>query len=169
MQEYADKQALIAEIEKTARLFIQEFEDVSEAKKDLMLADVDRTPQQMIAYQLGWLNLLQSWDADEQNGHEVVTPAVGYKWNQLGALYQKFYDDYQDQSLAQLQDRFKMAVDDLISWLAGFSEDELFHSGGRKWASSTWPIWKWVHINTVAPFKNFRSKIRKRKKLEALN
>ena len=25
---------------------------------------------------------------------------------------------------------------------------------------SSWPIWKWIHINIVAPFKLFRIKIR---------
>ncbi|KWZ73162.1 hypothetical protein HMPREF3198_01521 [Winkia neuii] len=32
---------------------------------------------------------------------------------------------------------------------------------------SAWPVWKWVHINTVAPFTTFRTKIRKWKKLAA--
>lgn len=39
------------------------------------------------------------------------------------------------------------------------------------WAASTpsnWPVWKWVHINTVAPFKSFRSKIRKWKRLNII-
>lgn len=46
----------------------------------------------------------------------------------------------------------------------------LHQPGGRKWTQSTpanWPVWKWVHINTVALFKSFRSRIRKRKKLRA--
>lgn len=50
----------------------------------------------------------------------------------------------------------------------GLTESELFESGQRAWASSTpsaWPVWKWVHINTVAPFTTFRTKIRKWKKL----
>lgn len=38
-----------------------------------------------------------------------------------------------------------------------------------EWASSTpskWRVWKWIHINIVAPFKSFRTKIRKWKKTE---
>lgn len=37
----------------------------------------------------------------------------------------------------------------------------------RNWSSNKaqWPIWKWIHINSVAPFKNFRTKIRRWKKL----
>lgn len=171
MQPYANKQALISEIQKTAQLFIAEFEGIPEAEKTLRLEEVDRTPQEMIAYQLGWINLIRSWDRDELEGKEVVTPAPGFKWNQLGGLYQSFYDQYQDRSLSQLMELFRTTVDELTPWLEGFSDEELFAPGGRKWAASTpsnWPIWKWVHINTVAPFKSFRSKIRKWKKVRSL-
>jgi hypothetical protein len=170
LQEYTDKNALIMEIKKTADLFIKEFDEVAEDAKSIRCDDVDRTPQEIIAYQLGWMGLIRGWDKDEAEGKEVITPAPGYKWNQMGELYQGFYDKYQDCSLVELRDRFREAVDSLTEWLNAFSDDELFKPGGRKWAASTssnWPIWKWVHINTVAPFKSFRSKIRKWKKLFA--
>ena len=168
MQEYADKKALITEIKDTAKLFNKEFEAIAEADKNIRYTEVDRTPQEIIAYQLGWLSLIRGWDKDELAGKEVITPAPGYKWNQMGALYQGFYDKYKDKSLAQLQKAFITAVDSFTEWLNSFSHNELFKPGGRKWASSTpsnWPIWKWVHINTVAPYKTFRTKLRKWKKI----
>ena len=168
MQEYRNKKALIDEIKGTANLFIQEFEGIVEADKDVRHDGVDRTPQEIIAYQLGWMDLIRGWEKDELKGKEVVTPAPGYKWNQMGALYQGFYNRHKDESLAQLRKLFVKAVNSLVEWLNSFSDSELFKPGGRKWAASTssnWPIWKWVHINTVAPFKSFRSKIRKWKKL----
>lgn len=170
MREYAGKDALIAEIEKTADLFIGEYKDVAEADKDIRFDGADRTPQEIIAYQLGWMDLIRGWDRDELEGKEVATPAPGYKWNRLGELYQGFYDNHRDKSLGELREAFTAAVASLIEWLDGFSDEELFKPGGRKWAASTasnWPIWKWVHINTVAPFKTFRGKIRKWKKLRA--
>lgn len=170
MQEYNNKDALVAEIYKTADIFIKEFEDVEEADKDIRYDEVDRTPQEIIAYQLGWMNLIRGWDCDELEGKEVITPAPGYKWNQMGELYQGFYVQYQDKTLAELRELYVTTVASLAEWLNNFSDDELFKSGGRKWAASTssnWPIWKWVHINTVAPFKSFRSKIRKWKKLHS--
>ena len=170
MQEYADKKALATEIKDTAKLFIIEFEDIAEADKNIRYSEVDRTPQEIIAYQLGWMGLIRGWDKDELAGKEVITPAPGYKWNQMGALYQGFYDKYKDKSLAQLQKTFVTTVDSFTEWLNDFSHNELFKSGCRKWASSTpsnWPIWKWVHINTAAPFKTFRSKIRKWKKIHS--
>jgi len=170
MQGYEGKKALIDEIEKTAVLFINEFSDIEEDDKDRLVGGVDRTPAQMIAYQLGWLDLIMGWDKDEAEGKQVVTPCEGYKWNNLGALYQSFYDRFSSHSLAELQDLFKEKVAAFVQWLDGFAEEDVFTAGSRKWASSTpsnWPVWKWVHINTVAPFKSFRSKIRKWKKLNA--
>jgi hypothetical protein len=90
MQEYNDKGTLIAEIRKTAELFIKEFDEVTEADKSIRYDDVDRTPQEIIAYQLGWMGLIRGWDQDESDGKDVITPAPGYKWNQMGELYQNF-------------------------------------------------------------------------------
>ena len=168
LQGYSDKGSLIAEIKKTADLFIKEFEDVAETDKAVRFEEVDRTPQEIIAYQLGWMGLFRGWDSDELSGKEVIMPAPGYKWNRLGELYQGFYETYQDKTLSELKELFVSAVESLEEWLNGFTDDELFKPNGRKWASSTpsnWPVWKWVHINTVAPFKSFRSKIRKWKKV----
>ncbi|NLX76066.1 MAG: ClbS/DfsB family four-helix bundle protein [Clostridiaceae bacterium] len=170
MQDYADKKALIAEIEKTADLFIGEFYDICEGDRDKLIDGVDRTPAQMIAYQLGWLNLIMKWDRDEAEGKQVITPCEDYRWNNLGGLYQSFYDRYSTYSLAELQQLFTDNVAAFVRWLDGFTEEDVFTPGSRKWAASTpsnWPVWKWVHINTVAPFKSFRSKIRKWKKLNA--
>lgn len=171
MQEYTSKDALVEEIKKTAAQFIQEFEAVADADSDVRIEEVDRTPREMIAYQLGWMGLIRGWDSDELAGKEVITPAPGYKWNQMGELYQGFYEKYSGQSLSQLREMFDETVSSFIIWLQDLSDEELFQPGGRKWAQSTpsnWPIWKWVHINTAAPFKSFRSKIRKWKKLRAV-
>ncbi|WP_026478706.1 ClbS/DfsB family four-helix bundle protein [Alkaliphilus transvaalensis] len=170
MPTYKNKEDLIVEIEKTAKLFISEFDAVNENDKNKHIEGVDRTPGQMIAYQLGWMNLVMSWDKDELEGKEVITPAYNYKWNKLGGLYEKFYKEYEEYSLFELKELFSNCTEQMIIWINNFSNDELFTQDIRKWASSTpskWPIWKWVHINTVAPFKTFRTKIRKWKKLNS--
>ncbi|MCA9766388.1 MAG: ClbS/DfsB family four-helix bundle protein [Carnobacterium sp.] len=168
MPNYENKKELILEIEKTANLFINEFKDLNDKDRDLLVEGIDRTPSQMIAYQLGWLNLLMTWDKDELKGKDVVTPALSYKWNELGGLYQSFYTEYKNLSLSELKNEYMNTVKNFIKWVNSFTEKELFEQDVRRWASSTptkWPIWKWVHINSVSPFKSFRTKIRKWKKL----
>lgn len=155
------------EISKRAKLFIDEFSSVSEADKNKLLDEVDRTPAQMIAYQLGWMNLILDWERQEQQGIPVVTPHPDYKWNKLGELYKAFYQQYENYSLIELQGLFEEAVQKIINLTNSYTDTELFESGGRQWASSTssnWPIWRYIHINTVAPFKSFRTRIRKWKK-----
>ncbi|MBF0778931.1 ClbS/DfsB family four-helix bundle protein [Streptococcus cuniculi] len=170
MREYESKEALIAEIEKKAALFIGEFSAISEQDKDLLLDGVDRSPAQMIAYQLGWLKLVQGWERDEQAGRLVITPHPDFKWNQLGGLYQAFDEEVVDFSLPDLIVQFQEQVCAMVQQVNRYTNEELFCPNQRKWASSTpskWPVWKWIHINTVAPFTSFRTKIRKWKKVHA--
>lgn len=168
MRTYESGTELAAEITKRANLFIGEFAEVPTGSWDLLVEGVDRTPRQMLAYQLGWMELLLGWEHDEQAGIEVVTPAPGYKWNNLGDLYESFYKRWEQVETQELIDRFKVLLDEVIYLTNTLSVTELFASGQRAWASSTpsaWPVWKWIHINTVAPFTTFRTKIRKWKKL----
>ncbi|MGG7177400.1 ClbS/DfsB family four-helix bundle protein [Clostridium paraputrificum] len=169
MQEYENKLALINEINKRAELFIDEFKGISNEYKDKLVEGVDRTPAQMIAYQLGWISLILNWEKKEQEGDTVVTPSPDYRWNNLGGLYENFYEEYEGYTLSELINHFQNKVKEIISFVDSLSDEELFLPSGRKWSSSTpsnWPIWKWIHINTVAPFKSFRTKIRKWKKLQ---
>ena len=172
MQEYLNKKELINEINKRAKLFIDEFEKITDESKDTLVEGVDRSPAQMIAYQLGWMKLVLSWEEKEKKGGKAVTPKEGYKWNKLGDLYKSFYEEYKDCSMGKLITEFNISVEKIIDLVESYTEKELFETGARQWASSTssnWTIWKWIHINTVAPFKTFRTKIRKWKKLNQKN
>lgn len=94
LKDYASGEELIAEIRKRAELFIAEFDDVPASGLHTLKDGVDRTPAQMLAYQLGWMDLLLGWEEGERAGREVVTPAPGYRWNRLGDLYSTFYEQW---------------------------------------------------------------------------
>ncbi len=167
MKSYESGADLAVHIEKTSQLFIHEFEDISKEDWDSFVEGVDRTPRQMIAYQLGWMDLLLGWERDEQAGKDVATPAEGYKWNQLGRLYESFYKRWETATAEELTQQFHSLVIQVMQLVHALSKEELFQPHQRAWASSTpsaWPVWKWIHINTVAPFTSFRSQIRKWKK-----
>jgi len=53
-----------------------------------------------------------------------------------------------------------------LEWIETLTDQELFTQGVRKWTGDkgNWPMVRWIHINSAAPFQNFRSKIRKWKK-----
>lgn len=164
MATYESKAKLKEEIRKTSDFFIKEFKEVLEEEKDVLVEGVERTPAQILTYQLGWLNLLMRWDREEEQGIDVITPAQGYKWNNLGGLYDFFHETYEEYSLDELIKEFYTTLQEFLKWIDHFSEDELFGENQRAWASSTpskWPVWKWIHINSVSPFTSFRGKIRK--------
>ncbi|MCJ7935464.1 MAG: ClbS/DfsB family four-helix bundle protein [Chryseobacterium sp.] len=166
MQQYSNKTELIEALQKNYRLYDQEFEGIREEEKDLVKSGIDKTPSQNISYQIGWTHLLLQWESDEKKGIDVKTPAPEYKWNNLRGLYQSFYDQYGFYSLHDQREILQKQVDEIIQWFESLDPETLFVPGQRKWATTAakWPVWKWIHINTVAPFKNFRAPLRKWKK-----
>ncbi|MGK6341626.1 ClbS/DfsB family four-helix bundle protein [Chryseobacterium sp. DT-3] len=166
MVQYKDKTELIEALKKNYLLYDQEFNDIPENKKDLLKPGINKSPSQNISYQLGWTSLLLRWEADEKNGIEVQTPAPGYKWNNLGGLYESFYKEYGALSLHQQREILKNQVNEIVEWIETLDQETLFVPEQRKWATTPakWPVWKWIHINTAAPFNNFRTQLRKWKK-----
>ena len=136
MQTYAHKAALITEIELHAKRFCDEFQTVAEADKDLLLEGVERTPAQMLTYQIGWMQLVQQWETANRQGKSVITPHPDYQWNQLGGLYQYFYRTYARQSLSALQKQFTENVTAIVALIDALDEETLFTPGKRQWASS---------------------------------
>ncbi|MDY6073739.1 MAG: ClbS/DfsB family four-helix bundle protein [Eubacteriales bacterium] len=170
MRTYNSKEELKAEIKTAFEKYISEFDNIPKALKDTRVNDVDRTPAENLAYQLGWTTLVLKWENDERNGLPVQTPSDKFKWNQLGELYQWFTDTYAHLSLEELKYRLTSNVSSIYDMIDSLSEDELFKPHMRKWAdeatkTATWEVYKFIHVNTVAPFGTFRTKLRKWKRM----
>ncbi|HEP4516575.1 TPA: ClbS/DfsB family four-helix bundle protein, partial [Streptococcus pyogenes] len=86
MRSYESKEELKNEIKKTFEKYISEFDNIPEELKDKRLEEVDRTPAENLAYQVGWTTLVLKWEEDEKKGIDVKTPSDKFKWNQLGEL-----------------------------------------------------------------------------------
>lgn len=79
MKAYENKEELKAEIKRAYDKYIAEFEDIPESLKDKRCMEVDRTPAENLAYQVGWTTLVLKWENDEQAGLPVKTPSDGFK------------------------------------------------------------------------------------------
>ena len=157
-------------VNKSFAKYISEFNDIPESLKDERIDEVDRTPAENLAYQVGWTALILKWEADERKGIQVKTPSDNFKWNQLGELYQWFTDTYAHLSLQELKDMLNENINSIYAMIDSLSEEELFKPHMRKWAdeatkTAVWEVYKFIHVNTVAPFGTFRTKIRKWKKI----
>ena len=169
MRTYKDKAELKNEINQSFEKYISEFDTIPEPLKDKRVPEVDRTPAENLAYQVGWTTLLLKWEADEKHGMGVKTPSEQFKWNQLGDLYQWFTDTYSPLSLVELKDKLNENIAAIQTMIDSMSEEELFQPHMRRWAddatkTAVWEVYKFIHVNTVAPFGTFRTKIRKWKK-----
>ena len=169
MRTYKNKEDLKTEINQTFEKYISEFDSIPEALKNKRMDEVDRTPAENLAYQVGWTTLVLKWEEDEGKGLWVNTPSDAFKWNQLGELYQWFTDTYAPLSLTELKEKLRKNVAAICAMIDSMSEEDLFQPHRRKWADSAtktavWEVYRFIHVNTVAPFGTFRTKIRKWKK-----
>ncbi len=170
MRTYKNKEELKAEIDKTFTSYISEFANIPENLKDMRADSIDRTPAENLAYQIGWTTLLLKWEEDERKGLIVNTPLDRFKWNQLGQLYEYFTNTFAHLSLEELKDKLTENINSIYAMIDALSEQELFEPHMRKWAddatkTAVWEVYKFIHVNTVAPFGTFRTKIRKWKKV----
>ena len=166
MRVYENKEELKTEINKTFEKYIVEFDNIPESLKDKRIDEVDRTPAENLAYQVWWTTLVLKWEEDERNGLQVKIPSDEFKWNQLGELYKWFTDTYAYLSLQELKSTLNENINSIYVMIDSLSDEELFKPHMRKWAddatkTAVWEVYKFIHVNTVAPFKTFRNKIRK--------
>lgn len=71
MRMYENKEELKSEIKKSFEKYILEFDSISEDLKDKRVDEVDRTPAENLAYQVGWTTLLLKWEDDERKGLKI--------------------------------------------------------------------------------------------------
>ena len=131
MQGYSSKKELINEINKRAKLFIDEFKEIKDENRDTFVKEVGRSPVQMIAYQLGWMNLILLWEEKNKNDETVITPSENYKWNNLGRLYKSFYKKYENYSIKKLIAEFNITVKKITDLIEVYTEKELFEQNQR--------------------------------------
>ena len=164
---YTNKSELKEEIKNNASLFIKEYSDIEEKSKNIIDEEIGYSPFQMLSFCIGWIDLVLSWENEEQKGIQKTTLATEWKWNDLDWLYQSFYNKYNDYSLKELIDNFNQKVDSIIQLVNNLSDIELFENGKRTWTKTNgkeFSVCRLVHLNTIANLKNFRGKIRKWKK-----
>jgi hypothetical protein len=118
----------------------------------------------VVSYQIGWTNLLMDWEQQELESKVPEMPAKGFKWNQLGELAQSFYEKNSKKSLKELRVEFNEIYKELVTWIESLTEQEIFEPHQRGWTGDKWAIAKWVQVNSIAPYRSARTKIRRWKK-----
>lgn len=117
----------------------------------------------LVAYLDGWGQLVLKWIELRDRGLEPDFPETGYKWNELGALAQKFYRDQQGLDFADRLEKLKTTHARLVALVERLDNDALY---GRGWYDR-WTLGRMIQFNTASPYANARARIRKWKKAKA--
>ncbi|MCT4328633.1 hypothetical protein CMT52_03710 [Elizabethkingia anophelis] len=161
----ANKEELLKAIETNYSKLKKELETISveeTAAKELdghakgTLISIDN----LLAYLIGWGELVLKWNKNTSENKPVDFPETGYKWNELGKLAQKFYADYQNDDFNTLIQKLDDTVKKITSLIQSKNNDELYGVG---WYEK-WTLGRMIQFNTASPYNNARGRIRKWKK-----
>ncbi len=118
----------------------------------------------LVAYLVGWGQLVLKWNDIKSKGLEVDFPERGFKWNELGLLAQKFYKDYEKDNFKTLNRKLDKTTNEILKLIESKTNKELYEMA---WYDK-WPLGKMIQLNTSSPFKNAKDRIRKWKKIKQL-
>ena len=116
----------------------------------------------LVAYLIGWGELVLKWNKSIEKGEEVDFPETGFKWTELGLLAQKFYKDYEKYTFKKRLLLLDNTVAKLLHLIESTPDEDLYKTIWYK----TYPMGRMIQLNTSSPFKNARTRIRKWKKMK---
>ena len=67
---YNNKLELIEAIKSNANLFIKEYYDIEETSMKKIDEEIEYSPFQMLAFCIGWMDLVLSWEDEEQKEYK---------------------------------------------------------------------------------------------------
>ncbi|UQV46295.1 ClbS/DfsB family four-helix bundle protein [Janthinobacterium lividum] len=113
----------------------------------------------LLAYLVGWNELVLHWHAQLRDGkriEDIAFPAEGFTWNALGKLAQRFYADYAELSMEDLQQRLEQAKDQLLALIESHDDAQLY---GQAWYTH-YTMGRMIQFNTSSPYANARTRLR---------
>jgi len=119
--------------------------------------DSTMTVCNLVAYLIGWGELVLKWHQKHKIGEEIDFPETAYQWNELGQLAQKFYIDYSNQSYSELLILFEGTKDRVLDLIESKSNTELYETPFY----NKHPLGRMIQWNTSSPYKNARIRVRK--------
>jgi hypothetical protein len=118
----------------------------------------------LIAYLIGWGQLVLKWNDKKSKGIDIDFPETGFKWNELGLLAQKFYKDYEKYDFTTLNEKLDKTTTEILKLIESKTNKELYEMA---WYNK-WTLGKMIQLNTSSPFKNAKDRVRKWKKLKKI-
>lgn len=122
--------------------------------------DHHMSPHNLIAYLVGWNELVLKWHKNSSAGKPVDFPETGFKWNELGRLAEKFYQDYETVPFEELVERLEKAKNKIVKLIENHTDEELYC---QPWYEK-WTMGRIIQFNTSSPYSNACGRLRKWRK-----
>lgn len=160
-----NKSELLSAIKSNYKKLGKELEEIPLAYTDVKDLEGHSKGTQMsinnlLAYLVGWGELVLKWNLKVDNNEPVDFPETGYKWNELGKLAQKFYADYDGENFESLITKLDSTVGQIIEMVESKTNQQLYEVS---WYGK-WTLGRMIQFNTASPYSNARGRIRKWKK-----
>lgn len=161
----SNKEELIIAIESNYKKLKAEIDSVSKDLSDVKTLKGHSkgslmSVNDLLAYLIGWGELVLKWNSKKELNEMVDFPETGFKWNELGKLAQKFYQDYHHEDFSQLKLKLSSTVEKILLLINSKSNDQLY---GISWYEK-YTLGRMIQLNTSSPYANARLRLRKWKK-----
>lgn len=141
------------------------------AKLQTLLAGVDPgrvdrpdadgwTIREVIAHRAHWVVLFLQWRAAALAGHDVQTPAPGYKWTQLTAYNALVREQAAERDWAQVNADLSAAHARLLACLEAADDAELYTKHLYPWMND-WTLGRWAEAAGASHYRSAAKTIRK--------
>ena len=120
----------------------------------------DWTVKDLLAVRAWWTERVLDWIDAGLRGEVPVTPAPGYRWKETPRLNAEFGRKARRQSYREIRRRLAQGHRRLLRTIDALDDAELLGVGAFEWAGS-YPLSRWISINTARQYQTARSFIRK--------
>lgn len=157
-----NKDELLSAIDKTFSKLFEDLKTVPADVKNLPKMEghakgTEMSVSDLAAYLIGWNVLVLKWLDHDKKGLPIDFPETGFKWNELGKLANKFYDDYKNVPFPNLLQQLQTAKDKIVKEIASRSNESLYE---KAWCGK-WTMGRMIQLNTSSPYSNARNRLRK--------
>ncbi|MDI9899303.1 ClbS/DfsB family four-helix bundle protein [Rhodococcus sp. IEGM 1409] len=118
------------------------------------------TVHDILAVRVWWAEAVSEWIAAGLRDENPQTPAPGFNWTQTRALNQSVVDASTDVPILVLRDRLEAAVALLRRYIETLDDDQLLSVGVFSW-TRTWPVSRWIAVNTITQYASLSKMVRR--------
>ena len=120
----------------------------------------DWSVKDLLAVRAWWTESVVDWIEAGCRGERPVTPAEGYAWKETPRLNADIVSKARRESLKSLRRRLERGYARVVATIDRLDDQELLEVGVFEWAGS-YPIARWISLNTARQYTTARSFIRK--------